>query len=285
MKLIKRITGYLRYNVGRIKDNLIYWLHVKYYDDFCIKIINGCQMLIPVNDTGIGKDLICNPIREKCATEYLNKVINEDDVVVDIGANIGYYALLCAQKVKRVYAIEPVGNTCWYLEASIRLNGYDNIDVYGQLAIGDKNCVSNFYVSPKCNWSGIAYNNRMGDTKKIRVFVKTLDAFMFGKTESATIVRMDVEGYEYEIIKGMNTTLRTLEYLFIEVHPHLIPEDRMVEMLTKIKNAGFEIDMIAKRDVRYSCIISDLLVNNDFLNGSLGAFQVIFKRVTLGGKL
>lgn len=67
-------------------------------------------------------------------SEYNYDDIREDDVVIDIGANIGAFAIRAARLSRQVVAVEPV--TCDHLIENVRLNGVDVRVVCGALGSG-----------------------------------------------------------------------------------------------------------------------------------------------------
>jgi len=180
-----------------------------------IKEIQNSKMLLNLNDKGISRDLYQFGIRERASTEKMKTILKKNQVVVDIGANIGYYVLIEANMGAKVYAIEPVPDNYNSLKKNIELNGYKNIKTYN-IAIGNKIGKQTMYLSEKSNLHSM--NAKEG--KPIQVDIMTLDKFLSDK-EIPDIVRMDVEGYEYEIIKGMKGTLKKMKsgsWLFIEIH-------------------------------------------------------------------
>ena len=66
--------------------------------------------------------------------EYSFDGLQPDDIVIDIGANVGAFALRAARISHRVFAVEPV--TCDLLEENIRLNGTDVRVIRGALGDG-----------------------------------------------------------------------------------------------------------------------------------------------------
>ncbi|KKQ64373.1 MAG: Methyltransferase FkbM [Candidatus Shapirobacteria bacterium GW2011_GWF1_38_23] len=64
---------------------------------------------------------------EKFETALMENQINSESVCVDVGANIGYYTLLLAIKVKRVYAIEPGGESFLILKKNVEVNNLKNV--------------------------------------------------------------------------------------------------------------------------------------------------------------
>jgi len=137
---------------------------------------------------------------------------------VDIGANIGYYALQEARCAEYVIAIEPTPDSYEILENNIAINEYENVEAH-QLAIGDYVGCARFEISRACNWNSIARNDKKGT---ISVRVETLDTFLGdGQDEWCQVdfIRMDVEGYEFNVLKGMEGLLREEHpRMFIEVH-------------------------------------------------------------------
>jgi len=79
-------------------------------DHIQITVNSNYLMYVDLKDKGISKELYVHKTREHFSTEFLQKFVKEEDIVIDIGANIGYYALMEAQLANKgkVYAIEPI---------------------------------------------------------------------------------------------------------------------------------------------------------------------------------
>jgi hypothetical protein len=68
---------------------------------------------------------------ERVETETISRLLNDADVFVDVGANIGYYSLLALQRGKRVVAFEPQGHNLRAFYASLEANGWqDPVEVF-----------------------------------------------------------------------------------------------------------------------------------------------------------
>lgn len=199
-------------------DKIIkYWLLRLFNVGRIVRNVQGSLMLLNLKDRGIQTDLFMHGIREVQATKHLRSIMQPDWTMVEIGANIGYYALMEARAVKRVIAIEPGPDNYKGLMTNIALNGYRNIETH-QLAIGDHKGVVGFEISKACNWNKIARPNVTGD---VQVQMTTLDDFLQGR--KIDFLRMDVEGYELCILKGMPQTIRdSRPGMFIEVHRDLL---------------------------------------------------------------
>lgn len=174
--------------------------------------VQGSAMILDLSDKGINRDLYLHRIREPQATRYLQSILRPSWTVVDIGANIGYYALQEAKVVKNVIAIEPTPNSYKALEVNVALNRCVNIETW-QMAIGDHNGKVGFEISRACNWNSVSPGNA-GD---MQVQMIRLDELLDGRW--VDYVRMDVEGYEMSVLRGMEQTLRKKKPgMFIEVH-------------------------------------------------------------------
>ncbi len=219
---------------------------------YILKQVQDYKMYLFDDDEGISKDLIKDGIREAEATEVVKSILNPNWVVLDAGASIGYYVLMEAKVVRQVYAIEPVKKNFDLLNKNIKLNGYKNVKTY-RLAVGEANTSKDMLLSKYSNISTLALDKMNESHKKWftkmsigfeNIKVTTIDSFCDRENIIPDFIRMDIEGYEVEAIKGMNKTLGKMaigSYLFIEFHP-MFREDKN-EMLGSIDNIlsyGFE---------------------------------------------
>jgi FkbM family methyltransferase len=205
--------------------------------------IQGSKMYIDVHDKDPSmrctfRAYALRHIHEEHTTELFKKVIREGDVVVDLGANLGYFTLLAAKligKRGRVYSFEPEPRNYHYLLKNIELNGYDNVSAM-QKAVSDRSGKVKLYVCAYDSghhtinqYEGIkAYNpNFAGDKKDfVEVATVTLDEFFEGMKQPISVIKMDVEGAEMLALSGMDRVVRENEdiKMFVEFFPLLIRE-------------------------------------------------------------
>jgi len=215
--LAREILRYLT-SSNSLKKLIPYWSNRIRRKNWIAKDIQGFGMWLNYQHDGQSADLIMNGIRERQVTKHLQNILQPRWAVVDIGANIGYYALMEAKKCKEVYAIEP-GPDCYQaLRANVVLNNYHNVTTH-RLAIGDRERVARLSLSDFSEWHKIALDSKGG----IEVQMTTLDSFLKGK--KVDLVRMDVEGYEFNILKGMQKTIeKSNPILLVETHKKLLEE-------------------------------------------------------------
>ena len=189
-------------------------------------------------------DLFLHKKREFLVTDHLmcDGIIKKGDVVLDIGANIGYYALIESQLVGangKVYAVEPVRDNFELLKKNIRLNNLNNVKTF-QLAFGNCNEESQIYISNSCNLCSMKKQSTGGKIIGVQnVSEETVDAF-FANKPSPSFIRMDVEGFEYEIICGMLQTLKGDIRILVELHPKYLSE-KMNELFQILMQNNFRV--------------------------------------------
>ena len=242
-----------------------------------IRRINGSEMYLDATvDYGLCTYLLVAGRRESYITDTMAKELLNAKVVIDVGANIGSYALMEARVMGSqgtVYAIEPVPETLDLLEENIELNGYDNIEI-ANLAIGDKEGPAKMYVGKWLNRSQLAEVGTIVNdlvSREIETQVATLDNFLEDKP-FPDIIRMDVEGYEYNIFKGMRRILGTQHELriFMEFHFRWLGEAKTSDLLKTIKSFGFEIGDLTF-EVDEKCVTHSQLLENiaSYLNSKV----------------
>ena len=250
-----------------IKYKMIVCLYLKSGLKYKIEKIQGSKMYLDLSDKGISRDLIRDKKREITSSEEVKKLLKQNDVVLEIGANIGYYALMESRIVEKngvIYACEPVGKNYEILNRNTKINNYKNIETY-KIALGDTNQKGKINISKCSNLHSMSENFNSVET--IEVDVLTVDTFLKDK-EIPTLIRMDVEGYEGKIIKGMEKTLmnKKLKNLYIELHPSLMKNDEMMELLKTLKKRGFKISKMTLGTIP-ELIIDDITIDEILRKG------------------
>jgi FkbM family methyltransferase len=222
--------------------------NLKYLPKTAIVEVNNSKMFLLPRKADINQDLFVYKKREPICTNYLihSGILKEGDVALDIGANIGYYVLIESQIVGKkghVYAVEPVLSTFKQMQKNVRLNNSKNISTF-QLAFGaERNEKSAIYVSGKSNLSSMS-RDAVGGTLEYaqEVVMETVDNFLKDKA-SPNIVRMDVEGFEYEIIRGMHETLKENVKILVELHPlpRYMKPGKMDEIFQILEQNNFKV--------------------------------------------
>lgn len=207
--------------------------------------INGILMKVDLEDKGLSRELILYKKREHFSTEFIKNFIKEDEFILEIGANKGYYALLEGKiAIKgKIYAIEPVKENYLLLEENIKLNSFNNITLFPALALSDKIGEKTMYFYAEHNWASFNQNLETKIIEERKISTLTLDEFVKRTNFYPSFLRMDVEGHEYEIIRGAINTIKKAKNLklFIEIHPWLMSKEKINFILDVLQNNNFKI--------------------------------------------
>jgi FkbM family methyltransferase len=202
-----------------------------------------------------------NRIHEAATTNLFKKIVREGDVVVDLGANIGYFSLLAARlvgKKGKVYAFEPEPRNYNYLLKNIELNGYNNVFAI-QKAVSNKTGKTKLYLCPYDSGhhtinqfeSIRAYKPDLVEEREEFIEVQTTTLDDFFKEQSIDVIKMDVEGAEMLALLGMDRVIKQSKNLkmFVEFFPLTIrkmgnsPEEFIGKLL---EDYGFSIFIIGQ---------------------------------------
>ena len=204
-----------------------YWLYSKLHKNkLIIREVQGSKMHLNLDDFGLSKQLFLNGIREPECTRIMKEQLKPGMTIAEVGANIGYYALMEASIIGnkgKIYAIEPFPPNYELLKKNIEINSYDKIVDLHNIAISNQPGKTKLFVKDKHNLCNML-DTDVGEGF-VEVETKTLDDFITGK-KLPDMIRMDIEGYEYYVLDGMKKTLKDCDQckMFIEVHPFQMQE-------------------------------------------------------------
>src|SRR5688572_7956553 len=146
-------------------------------------------------------------------TGIVQSLVTKDDIVLDIGANIGYFTILLARFAKHVYAFEPEPNNFKQLQENTKhLDNVDNIDI----AISNRLDYTTLYLCPTDNGMHRLYKSKWceGGEQIKNIPTTTIDRFIYinldndKKKKDIKFIKIDVEGYEYKVLQGMTDLLK-----------------------------------------------------------------------------
>ena len=205
-------------------------------------------------------DALClsiNGIHEKLVTNLIKKEIHSGDVVLDIGAHIGYYTLQFANLVGptgKVYAFEPEPKNFELLKKNVQINKHDNV-VLIQKIVSDKDGIVEFFIS-KFDSIGNKLFKSDESGSSIKVGSTTLDEYFKDLKKKIDFIKMDIQGGEGKATLGMKNLLKENKNLKIiqqwAPEPlkqnHTNPEDHL-KFLQHIGYKFYEIDGTIKKDI------------------------------------
>lgn len=257
------------YNLNKAKKEELIFQRAIFGKEELIKDIQyndkiKSKIILPTKDTGLTKDLILRGIREPTEVKLFIEEVKQNMNIVDIGANLGYYVLLEGKLTKgKIYGIEPNPKSIEYLKKSIRLNGYKNITLFNQ-GVNDSKKILPFYISKKWNWS--RFDNPGEDIVETKnILTDNLDN-MF-RDKKIDLIRMDVEGYELNILRGIKNIMKHNPnlILFLEFHGDRFDTLEKKRFIRWINKNNFKIRFLGKsgekHKIRYKYVNPNKIVN------------------------
>jgi FkbM family methyltransferase len=177
----------------------------------------------------------------------------QGDIVVDIGAHMGRYTIISSKRVGangKVVAIEAHHSNFEMLKSNIKLNQLTNVTplnyaVYSKetkikLYLPDEESGYTMHHSIMSNYVFTKYKDKTGD-KFVEVSANTLDYLLQLKgITDVNWVKIDVEGAEFEVLKGAHNVLSNSKdiSLLIEVHG----KDTYEPIIESLRSYNFKID-------------------------------------------
>ena len=165
--------------------------------------------------------LIKDRIYEQETTLFIRNYLKNEDVVYDVGANIGYFTLEFARLVGKrgkVISFEPHPEIYKVLKRNVKRNKYKNVSLKN-VACGESNSQMNLYLSTENEGNHKIVDN---DSTKGSVSTKVVRLSDFIGQTPPRLIKMDIEGAELLAIKGVGTEIlanKEIDFV-LEYHPY-----------------------------------------------------------------
>lgn len=205
--------------------------------------VHGQTMYLHPDDPGISRELAIYRVHEPQVTRLVKAVLNEGMIVIDIGSNIGYYVLLESKQVGasgKIMAVEPAPSNVRLLKRNLEANDCTNVTII-ECAIGAELGTAYLQMSEMSNRHSL-FAPYGGAVTTAQVSLSTVDHIVdsYG-LDSVDLIRMDVEGYEISVVKGMQRTLEELRpHLLMELHPHIVGTGPILHCLHGLRAMGYD---------------------------------------------
>lgn|SRR5574341_1414143 len=199
--------------------------------------------------------LAISGIYEAFETELVKKEIKKGYVVLDIGANIGYYTLIFAKLVGengKVFAFEPDPVNFALLKKNVEINGYRNV-ILVRKAVSNKSEHIRLYLSEDNKGDARIYDSA-DDRESIEIDAIRLDDYFKNYNGRIDFIKMDIQGAEGRAVEGSTLILQKNEKLKVvtEFWPiglkrcGIEPEDYL-KLLLRLGFKVYNIDELEKK--------------------------------------
>lgn len=210
----------------------------------------------------------------------ISKIVKPSDTVFDVGANIGFYTIWMSKFVKTgtIHCFEPDSKTIKKLELNIKKNNLDSIVKINKCAVGDNDGEVNFT-------EGMDGENHIAaiDDESLPVIsckILKLDTYVSQQNiDRIKYIKIDVEGFEYFVLKGAMNLLQTkkIDIIQIEVNDTIKQAGIVVEDILKLIDkfnytlCSYNVELNQLAPVNYSTkrenyfVVSSLVKTNEEL--------------------
>ena len=182
---------------------------------------------------------------EESELQLLRNFVNEGNVFIDAGANIGLYSLHASKWVGsggRVISFEPLSANFSSLTDHISMNKLSNVRPE-KLALGNKNDLVTIAYDPTEKNLGMASTNHSDKGVKEKIKMITLDSYLHDHAadlKRVDFIKIDIEGHEYAALTGMHSTLTTFRpALLIEILEDTTNPANEQNILEYLKKMGY----------------------------------------------
>jgi FkbM family methyltransferase len=221
-KLLWPIRAYIRYfpfprGKGFLARHFIYPI-LPSEGTFLTVLSNRLKIQLRYSET-LGRAVLLYGGFETAEIEFLRKKISNGDTVLDVGANIGIFSIAFADAVGtqgKVLALEPLPQNIERLKNNLELNHFHNVQIF-PVAAGQVNGEVKLHLADDLAYaSTIAVVGKHGNNQVMTTSIRKLDEIwqQVGSPQ-VTVLKIDVEGGELEVLKGAEELLKVCQPLIM----------------------------------------------------------------------
>lgn len=184
----------------------------------CELPLSGSVLVAPNGACGVSALVNAHGLYDYNNMQLMRLLLEPGGCFVDVGANIGAYSLVASEASRgRVIAFEPHPDTCATLRRNVARNARRNVEVVcaavgrinGQVAITDTPGSSITHIVSRAGTAG-------PDT--ICVPMLRLDTLLGERQLHPTAIKIDVEGFEADVIRGLGTRIHDAAVIQVEIN-------------------------------------------------------------------
>jgi FkbM family methyltransferase len=174
------------------------------------------KVLVMMNED-VGGNIYSEKIHEQAETKFIQRVVNDDWICIDIGANIGYFSLLLSSKAfnGQVVAVEPIKKNVLIIDKMIAKNKVSNIFVEDS-AIDNIDGQREFSIMEDSAYSGFVSTGRKNLKETVNVNTITPNSLISKYSLTRIdLIKIDVEGSEMPIFEAFKDLILNMRPKYI----------------------------------------------------------------------
>jgi FkbM family methyltransferase len=226
-------------------------------------------------NSDIGKLLYLSRRFEQNEIDFFGKLIHQkgECVVLDIGANIGLHSINWSKQAPaaKFYSFEPSRNTVALLQENIQCNQLQDKITVVQKALADREGVATFFDASDNAYSSLKDTKRKNVDDQYEVVITPIDHFVNETNpQKIGLVKIDVEGFETEVIKGgLKTFAQQQPDLFVEIYGGTNSNKDPEETIRLLTDLGYKAYIFREGQPEPYVRHNDKLFNYYFTFGSI----------------
>lgn len=165
---------------------------------------------------------------------YKFQALNNTPLIIDCGANIGLSLLFFGKEFPeaKIIAFEPDNSVLPYLKKNIEESGLTQVELH-EKAVWDVVTELQFFTD---KGMGGRVESAYKDQEAVTIKTVRLSDFL---QEPVAMLKIDIEGAEYRVLKDCADVLHNVSCLFVEYHSFINEEQHLDDILALLKKAGF----------------------------------------------
>jgi FkbM family methyltransferase len=240
-------------NINFIRDTgIVKWLVRKFVREFSKRVLKrdnflhlptGLLIRLPKENLFSSDVFVTNCDVDWGAEGLLARYLQQDGIFLDIGAHIGYYSLYMLPLVKAVYAFEPDARARAWLTSNLPI--YPNASIV-PAAVGARSGRATYVLAPAPDTSHLGSDSVMinalsggeshatpanSEGNVVEVDVVTVDEFVAQHHLRVTAIKIDVEGFDLDVVASALETLRNQAPLVLT---EARPEERLFQLISDL---------------------------------------------------
>ena len=186
---------------------------------------------------------------EPFSSRLLANVLSRCHLFVDVGAHAGFFSLLAAHHYPEleILAFEPTPESFATLGRNLAMNGCRNVTAFPE-AVSDADGQARFNISLSSDNCSFYPHPHAPPLKQVEVNTRTLDTVIAGHAPVPTLLKVDTDGHELAVLRGLSVTLARFPdlSLLLEFNPKMQlaaghePED----LLRELDRLGFAMFLL-----------------------------------------
>jgi FkbM family methyltransferase len=213
----------------------------------------GCAMLVRAHED-VGRSMALGEF-ETDDLQHFIAAVGPNDVVFDIGANVGAYCVPVARSRPgaTVHAFEPIELNASLIQVSLHVNQLSNVQVVRK-CVSDRAGLVNFSLAEDSAYSSMIDTGRKAEVRRFECEAVSLDDYCSTNDRiHPDVVKIDVEGAELKVLDGASQLLsdpnRRPRLVLMELYnQNLAPFGTSIdEVMARMTGHGYQAYVLVDR--------------------------------------